>query len=249
MTESAIPFPISIALVGAPGAGKTPLAEKFAEISADWFAEQESEFVVLKNPGTILEEEYDTAMGVFGSYAEDLRAYYLNYENEQAVARAGKSYISVSTALENLAHAGVNLEHVMTGLQTQDTQRRLAQGQVAMSLLTFLFMERFRFSFGFYVPTNGSALVLPGADSDDNFNSRVDMALRQIFANFGMRIQVLDQPTVEEKAQEMFDTVKRIVENGPEVPEVETESGEFALVDDAGDGDPALVETPSTDEG
>lgn len=246
MTE--IPFPISIALVGAPGADKTPLAEKFAEISADWFAEQGSELVVLKNPGTILEEEYDTAMGVFGSYAEDIRAYHLKYEAEQAAVREGKSFISVSTALENLAHAGVNLEHIMTGLQTQDTQRRLAQGQVVMSLLTFLFMERFRFSFGFYIPVAGSALVLPGADSDDNFSSRVDMALRQIFANFGMRIQVLDQPSVEEKAEEMFNTVKRIVENGPEVPEAEAEEVELAFVADAGDGEPALVETPSTDE-
>lgn len=226
-----VQFPIQIGIVGAPGSGKAAVAEEFARIAGDWFVEQDSELQVVPNAGGYLEREVDQAMGVFGSHADDVRANFIRYEQEEKLRRYGASFVSVGTVIDNLAHAGVNLENILTGLQTPDMQKKMQQGQIAMSMLTFLFFEGFRYTFGFYVPHPGATVVLPGATDDGNYNKRVDGALRTIFGNFGLRIQMLDQPTIEEKAQEMFDTIKNIVENGPE-PLVEV-----ALADDEIEGE------------
>jgi hypothetical protein len=231
MTE--IPFPISIALVGAPGSGKAKVAAEFKRISADWYAETsicgcdteskqgcskcDNPLQVIENAGNTIQDK-GVAMGVFGGYAEDLRAYYLQNEQEQDTLADGRSFITLGTSLENLAHSGVTLENILTGVQTPDAARRAQQHQVTMTMLTFLFMERFRYTFGFYIPFAGSGLILPGSDdSERQYNQRIDNALRTIFVNFGFRVQTVEG-TPEEQATEIFETVKRIVENGPEVP-------------------------------
>lgn len=218
-------FPISIGLVGAPGSGKRVLADEFARISADWFAEKGSELDIVSNAGRVIEETFDHAMGNFASFSDNIWACFNRYERELQALRSGKSYISCGTAAEHLAHAGTGLENLFTGLATPDVQVRVQVGQLTMSQLTLLMNEQFRaYTFGFFLPLAGSALVLPGKDDGEaNYNRRVDQGVRAIFSNFGIRIQVLDQPTIEEKAQEMFDTIKNIVENGVEVP-AETES-------------------------
>lgn len=230
-----IDFPISIALVGAPGSGKSEIATEFQRISKDWFAEQASicscdadekagcsncgnPLAIIGNSGNYLQDETDTAMGVFGGYAEDLRAYFVQYEAEDVVRRNGQSFLTLGTVLENLAHSGCTLENILTGLQTPQAEHRARAQQITMSALTFLFMERFRYTFAFYVPYAGANIVLPGADDADRaFEARVDTALRTIFVNFGFRVQPLEG-TAEESAQEIFETVKRIVENGPDAP-------------------------------
>lgn len=212
---TALSFPISIGLVGAPGSGKSKIADEFHRISSDWFESYDQDIWVLENAGTTIERN-DQAMGIFGSWAEDLRAYFVRYEAEQDAIRGKKSYLTLGTAIDHIAHSGVNLENILTGLSTPDQQIRIQQQQVTMTALTFLFTRGFRYTFGFYVPYAGT-ILLPGQDeAEATYNRRVDGALRQIFGNFGLRIQMLDQPSIEEKAQEMFDTVKRIVENGPE---------------------------------
>lgn len=219
-----IDFPVSIGLIGAPSSGKEDLADAFVGISADWFAENKAEFQVIPNSGRLIEEK-GQAMGVFGDGTDDLRAFFLRFEAEQKAWADGISTLSLGTAVENIAHCGVNLENIMTGVTLPNQQERMQKQQVIMTALTFLFLERFRYLFGFYVPTPTTAIILPdGEDADATYSRRVDSAIRTIFNNFGMRLQVLDQPTVEEKAQEMFDTVKNIVENGPpELPIEETE--------------------------
>lgn len=237
-----IPFPISIALVGAPGSGKAAVAKEFHRISADWFAEShkvcecESDskqgcsrcsnpLRIIENAGNTFQQD-DIAMGVFGGWAEDIRAYYYQFEQEQSVLRDGLSFLTLGTSLENLAHSGVTLENILTGVQTPDAARRAQQHQVTMTLLTFLFMERFRYTFGFYVPHRGPGVILPGGDdTEKQYQQRIDNALKTIFVNFGFRIQPLEG-TVEEQAVTMFETVKRIVENGPEVPEEASEAVE-----------------------
>lgn len=218
---STLKFPISICLVGAPGSGKQALAEEFEKISADYFAGQDSPFTVIHNSGNFLQDDADTPMGAFGGWAESLRAYYLQFEAEQEARLNGVSFLSLGTPVTNLSHAAVTLESILQGLQTPDAMRRAQQTSAAMALLSYLFMERFWYTFAFYVP-GASSVVLPGADDTERqYNQRVDMALRTAFVNFGARIQPLDQPTVEEKAEVMFETIKRIVENGPETPAAE----------------------------
>lgn len=229
-SKTFVPFPITIALVGAPGSGKSLVAEEYKRLTADYYEEHDSELVIVPNAARTFEERYEQPAGIFADFYFDLRCNFARYELEQNTVESGKSFITCGTTLDNLAHSAVNMENLARGLQTDDTQRRLAQGQITMQALTWAFMERFRFTFGFYVPKPGASLVLPGmvqVDDTDNYDKRVDGALRQIFQNFNFRIQLLEGG-VEEQAKQVFDTVKRVMENGPDdaPPEALQKEGE-----------------------
>lgn len=216
-----VQFPVSIGVAGAPGSGKTQLGEMFYEIAHDYFEDNDSELWIIENAGKTIEQDFDYAMGVFGSYADDLRAYHRRQEAENLARAKGVSFLSLGTAIDHMAHTGINLEAIMTGLSTPDQEIKAQQGQLTMAIMTHLFRDHFRYTFGFYLPHPGTSVILPGqSDSEDEYNKRIDAAIRMVFANLGIRIQILDEPTMEEKAQEMFDTVLRIMENGPDpVPE------------------------------
>jgi len=236
-------FPIAIALTGAPGSGKNQVAWKFGELFTPYLEKYEHELKVIPNTGKIIEQSYDRAMGLFGDYNTTLWANYLRYEMEQDARKAGKSFITVGCVLDNMAHGGVKIEDIRTGLQTPDTEPRMMKEMHATTVMSFLFMDTFRYTFGFYLPAK-EAIVLPGQEEDATspFNQRIDMALRTIYQNFGLRIQVLDQPSIDEQAQEMVDTVVRIMENGPDPePEIEADAAGESEVE-------AAVETDNTEE-
>jgi hypothetical protein len=217
-----IPFPISIGMVGAPGSGKRQVGEAFQELAAPYFEQNDSELWLLDNAGQTIQDDFDYAMGVFGTPADDLRAYFRRYEAEQMAQAKGVSYLTLGTAVDHIAHTGINLETIMTGLSTPDQEVKTQQGQLVMTVLTMLMQQHFRYTFGFYVPHPGTSIILPGEpDTENEYNQRIDRGIQMVFMNFNMRIQVLDQPTPEEKAQEMFTTIQRIMENGPELPKQE----------------------------
>lgn len=219
---TAVDLPISIGLVGAPGSGKQEIAQHFYDIAEPWFKVQASELRVIENAGSVIEREYDQAMGVFGSWQEDLRAYFLRNEMEVQARKDGVSFLSLGTAVENIAHCGVNMETIAMGISTPEQQPRMQRQQVAMTTLTFLFLQNFRYLFGFYVPSPTATIILPGVDdSERSYSQRIDNGIRSVFGNFAMKIQMLDQPSIEEKAEVMFNTVRDIVENG--IPEPTTE--------------------------
>ena len=233
MTETKIPFPISIGLVGAPGSGKAQLGQMFWDIAHDYFGEHDSDLWIVENAGRTIEQDFDYPMGVFGSYVDDLRAYHRRQESENLALVKGVSYITLGTPVDHIAHCGINLETITTGLQTPDQEAKSQRWQITMTMLTFLLQSHFRYTFGFYLPHPGMSLILPGEpDTENEYNQRVDKAIQMIFANFGMRIQVLNEGTLEDKAQLMFDTIKKIMENGPELPEVPEAEAEMLGLDD-----------------
>jgi len=216
-------FPMSVALIGAPGVGKEDIAKKFIEIASPWLSEQGEEIVYIENPGNVISERFDVAMGQFGDYRESLWAFFNRLEQERLAEINGKSYIVSGTILESLAHAGIKYEITMlgadSGIITPETQFDLQKLQIAMTLLTYLFVDNFRYKFAFYVPRSES-IIIPGQEEslEDRFSRRIDTALGEIFRNFQLRLQVLDQPTNQDRAQAMFDTIKKIYEEGIEVP-------------------------------
>ena len=217
--SNALEFPISIALIGAPGSGKSDIAAAYKDIADPWFAVNEAgPLNVIENPGNVIQDELDTAMGLAGGWKEDLRVFFRRYEQEQKFRATNESFITLGTALENLAHCGVNMENIIRSIQTEEQQQALQIQQIAMTQLTYLFTSTFQYTFAFYVPKTGVILSADGSeiDTEANYNRRVDEALRMVFANFGIRIQSLDEGSPEEKAKVVFDTIARIVENGPE---------------------------------
>lgn len=224
MTEPVkLEFPTCIGLMGAPGSGKQAVIEAFQKIAGDWFEEKGSPLNVLPNAGQHIEDKYDVAMGSFGGWQHDLQAFFTRTELEDDARLNNKSFITSGTAIEHIAHCGTNMENVILGIQTPEQQALVEQYKIAMMSLTFLFSTQgFRYWFGFYLPHPDKVLIVPGEDqTENNYNKRVDNGIRQILGNFNLRIQVLDQPTAEEKAQEIFNVVKDIMENGPKLPEAQ----------------------------
>jgi len=216
-------LPMSVALIGAPGTGKDETAREFLKLATPWLKEQDQNIILIKNVGAELEGAYDVAMGQFGGYRENLWGAFNRIERERITELTGSSYISVGTVLESLAHAGVNYELTMlgneSGIITPDTQGELQKIQLAMTLLTFLFVDTFRYKFAFYIPRT-EPIIIPGQDEtqEQRYARRVDNALREVFSNFQLRIQILDQKTNEERAKVAFETIKEIYESGIEVP-------------------------------
>lgn len=239
MTDAAdtkIPFPISIGLVGAPGSGKAQLGQMFWEIANDYFTDHDSDLWVLPNAGRVIEEDFSYTMGAYASYVDDLRAYHIRQEAEFAALAKGVSYITLGTPVEHIAHTGINLETIMTGFQSPDHEDKVQRWHTTMTMLTFLLQSHFRYTFGFYLPHPGTSLILPGEpDTEDEYNQRIDKAIQMIFSSLGMRIQVLGDGTLEDKAQTMFDTIKKIMENGPEAPVDAGDAAEAPEVDDLGE--------------
>ena len=229
MTEQLIKveFPIEIGIIGAPNSGKSKLIKEFVKLSKPWFAENNQKMIVHGNIGTDIESRYDQAMGVYGDYRENLWAFFARLAAEKKIRNDGNNFISNGTMIDTLAHAGINMETVMLGLQTSglvtpDTQAEVQKLQMAMNVLTFLFVENFQYKFVFYLPLP-EQIVIPGEDdSEQRYSQRIDNAIQVIFQNFNLRIQMLDQPTHKEKAEEMLSTIKRIMDEGV-VLEIPTE--------------------------
>lgn len=135
---------------------------------------------------------------------------------------AKTSAITSGTVVDNLAHLGITMENLTlggdSGLVTPQTNQLLQQCQNALVTLTYLYLENFQHTFAFYLPL-AEKIIIPGQDeSEIRYNKRINDAILSIFQNFQMRIQVLDQPTIEEKAQEIHNVISRIVAEGVELP-------------------------------
>lgn len=228
-----IPFPISIGVVGAPDSGKQALGEAFLELADPWFLENDSELFLIENAGKTIGEDFDRPTGMIGTFSDDVRCHFRRHEAEELARAKGVSYLSLGTLVENIAHSGTNIQTIVNGFQTPDQEPEVQRRHVAMTMLTLCFRESFRYTFGFYLPPR-EVIILPDTDEvEANYNKRIDSGIREVLANFRIPIQVLDQPSVEEKAEEMYQTIVRIMENGPELPpEEESPSTEEPTVED-----------------
>jgi hypothetical protein len=217
-----VDFPLSIGVVGAPGSGKAEFAEEFAR---QWDADEffsPNVLRVLPNGGTRA-EELDLAMGLFGDYREHMLALFLSLEDELAARRDGVSFLANGTIFGNLAHAGANYESVMLGLQsaglvTPETEIKMQQLQATLTAMSFM-TGGLRLMFAFYLPLRPQ-IEVPGEDTtpEERHARRVEQALAQVLNGFGYNLQVLDQPTTEERAATALATVRRIMEQGAQVP-------------------------------
>jgi len=215
-------WPLRLAVLGAPGSGKAEFIELFAAASRSFFEEHDSNLRILANGGTKI-EALDQAVGFFGEYREHLMAFFLSLEEEMAARQAGDSFIVNGTVVGNLAHMAANYEQIMLGLDasglvTPQTQVRMQQAQVGMTLLTFL-MDNLQPQFVFRLPLP-PYIEIPGQEQpvEKRHALRVDDALNQLIQGFQVGNQLLDEPTMEERVQVALQTVQEIAEKGVEVP-------------------------------
>jgi hypothetical protein len=218
------PFPLAVAVIGAPGSGKAALVEEFAAQSGGLFdGSDDAHRLDVVGGGAAGVERLGLAVGFFGGYREHLMAFFLQLEDELKSRAAGRSVVTSGTVFGNLAHAGAEFEQVVRGTQaaglvTPEAQVRLQQVQAAVTALTLL-AENFRYQFVFRLPLP-PAIEVPGQDPspERRMAERVDAAIDRILGGFGISAQVLDEPTAQERAAEAVATVERIVAEGIQVP-------------------------------
>ncbi|MEM3008304.1 MAG: hypothetical protein QXU32_02475 [Nitrososphaerales archaeon] len=211
-------WPISIVIIGAPDTGKNKVADAYIELSSDWYNSNNQRLKKIHNSGSKIESEFNAKLGPYGTYRDDVLCFYLGYMEELICRQQKDNFIKVGSVLENMAHCSANLDALsIDRIQTPDTNVEINKYQSSLAHLTYLFMDYFQYHFAFYIP-HSSRIIVPGADqSYDTYAQRVDMALRNIFAYFGLSFQVLDG-TVEFKAQTIHDTITKVFQEGVLVP-------------------------------
>jgi hypothetical protein len=215
-------FPLSIAVVGAPGSGKADFVEAFTSLAAPWFAENGSHLRTFPNPGTTYEGLTGQAVGFFGGFREDLTIGGMTILAELKARNDGVSFVTNGTLLSSMAHAGANFEAAIlnlrsSGLVTPETQLRMQQAQAAMAALSLL-MSNLMNQFIFQLPL-APIIEIPGQEAtvEQRHAQRVNNALDQVLAGFNMDLQKLESVGAEERAAEAFIVIKNAFYAGVEV--------------------------------
>lgn len=195
---------VDIELMGAPGSGKSQIARNLVLRGG---------FSAWTNVGHKVEGAYDQAMGVSGSYREDLWAFFtwlsLKATNSQ------ERVVYTGSLFDILAHSGAQLESTIRGLQTPQTEQELIQRQGATAVLTMLLIDAYsqkypdRLKFLFYLPYPEEKPE-DTTQMDYEFGKLVDKSLREILAEFGMfeKVQKL-RGTTDQNVDEIIETVNK----------------------------------------
>lgn len=235
--------PIALGLVGAPGSGKTKVAEAFAALV--------EEHNLLDTPLTILEnptkemEDYGLALGLEATY--DVNWLLTAKQMEQEIAlRTSKdgpqSFVTLGTLIERLAHAGLRVEQLGTGLETPQTKDLLMREMHATTLISLLMVDTFHYSAVFYLPLPDQ-IEIPG-QTQDNTNKRIDHAIRLAMERFRIPVVGLNGDA-QTQAQTMFDIIKQSAEQQPtEEGEVDDTGTDVPAEAAAGEGDGTAVSSP-----
>lgn len=204
---------LRIGLLGPPHANKDEIIRIFRGLAP----EEWGHIAYVENPGPLLQEEYDIAMGSFGGWREDLLAVVGMMMTERESEVEGDSYITSGSLLSPLAHAVANLETVQQGLQTQLTQGEIMARQYTLAVITMLVLEYAHYNFIFRIP---QPLEQPEGSDDFEwyYRSKVERAITPTLEqlNLDRRFQLLKPGTPEELATEMVETIKSLYDRVPD---------------------------------
>lgn len=196
--------PFIIALVGAPGSGKTETARMFKDLIDPVLEERKlAPLTVVDNLDKMIEERQNRAVGVFGDGYVTMMLYFIR----QALldnAMMNKAPILICGSLfDNLAHVNARIKLMGKMVQTPETEglmgREVMAGQV---LATYLMDNRFEFNFGYYLPLPPQVIV-PGSERG-TFAVEVDDALLNLKVAASLDLPVIEGAP-SERAQKILD--------------------------------------------
>lgn len=199
--------PISIALLGAPGSNKSEVAFSFMELVENDRSSNGTMplFRAIDDIPRELEEDGDLAVGIHGAYLVNMLIAVRRFDTERFFRRTEQSFITVGTVVETMAHGAHNIE-LMSMVQGEEMQKRITREMHATTTLTFMFLDTFKYSYGFYIPL--SQVVLPTENAQStSYEQSIDKNIELVFKNFGFELPTLTG-TVDEMAQTMFELIK-----------------------------------------
>lgn len=198
--------PFSMAVIGAPGAGKTRLIQAFKEASKEWFDERGlGELRTIDHIDRILEEKQNRAVGVYGDHYVALAMYFARQQFVDNATLNGECFITSGSLLDNLAHLQARLKLLQQMVQTPETEQLVAREVIAAQWLSTCIMDgRWRVNFVFLLPLPPQ-IVVPGQEKG-TFPVEVDAILRDLNVKMRLGIPVLTGST-EEMVQQMIDSL------------------------------------------
>lgn len=193
---------LEMCLIGAPGAHKSEIAEKFADASRDFFLENDIAPIAVIDTNHILSESQGRVSGVQGDHYSTLANFFNRALIEDRVRARGDSFIAVGTLVDAVAHLNVRLRLLSQQVQTPDLEAMAQREFLVGNLLQSYFMDgRWRVNFAWYVPLP-EKIIIPGADNPDTYAAEVDAVIRDINLKMQLGIPVLSG-TVDQMVEQM----------------------------------------------
>lgn len=192
---------MKVGLVGAPGAGKSELADALRRTDDVWDVGYGKHVVIIDNYVSDIEQETDMALGFHASYIGNLAIALGRYARERCAEANAYNYhrITCGTLLETATYAAID---GMKQIQIADDDGRedqIKRVQAAMGILACLYMDVFRYDHLFYLPVM----------SDDPGVAGLDRDLQAAFQAFFLQPVVpLLETDVDARVSQIVDAVK-----------------------------------------
>jgi hypothetical protein len=195
-------------LIGAPGAHKTEIAEKFEEASKAFFDEHDIAPLAVVDTNHMLSDMQGRVSGKDGDHYSTLANYFNRILLEDRVRARGDSFISVGSLIDAVAHLNVRIQMLGNGIQHEASEAMAQREFLVGNLLQSYFMDgRWAVNFAWYVPL-AEKIVIPGADTPDTYNAEVDAVIRDINLKMQLGIPVL-LGTVDEMVEQMVADLRK----------------------------------------
>lgn len=207
-----------IILIGAPGAGKTAVAQavkkrwreevlkplQAQEVVMPWWHDDLTVEVLDDYEKGI--EGLGLEVGEKASFRTGVAMHFEHMRQREGVGTSVPS-IACGSGLERLAHSAAHMQRMATSLSasTPQVQAALVQEQGAMPVLSMLMMDAWEANYAFYLPLVASTIITP-TSMGASFATTVDLAIQDAMGSFGMEVQVL-QGDDDAKASEVIKTL------------------------------------------
>lgn len=197
-------LPTFVSIIGAPGAGKSELAEAIAA---------EYDMVVVDNYAQDLAADMDIALGFYASYVPNLM---VAMEREKADHKARRSLdrnvVVVGSLIESVAYAGLQAEYHGMQISTPQQQGVLQREMLGMQVLGVMLQDLMKFHHYFYVPLPVE-IEVPGKESKfDNATRSLDRAIAQIVGQLGVPVHEL-KGSLDAKLEAVKDTIGHLAKS------------------------------------
>ena len=192
-------------LVGAPGSGKSALADAFAKAAKPWFEERKMKPpLVLDGLPQALREDGNIQLGGYGNYFDSASIWYHAEVRRERARQSQRTFIDTQSLISTLAHINARLSVMQHLVMTEELQVQgqleLAHGQAMTLYLPTRWMNG-SVNFAWYLPLP-EQIIVPGRDRE-TFPVAVDAVLRDMNLKLGLNIPLLDG-TLEERVERMM---------------------------------------------
>lgn len=164
---------MKIALLGAPGSGKTKIARALSKELSEF-----GPFKIIDNYVPKLERRFDFAYGHFASYVPNLSVALERIGLENA---AGENFITCGTIFETISYLSLHI--TVANRFAPEGQLELARAGATMSALGMMVADTFNYDYAFR---------LPYKKPQDDWDGDLDVLIPQILEEFYYYVSPLD---------------------------------------------------------